>query len=79
MIKAIMESSGCPHFLWVYCLYYVVDLLNVTAHPDLDWRTPTEKAYGHTPDISAFLHFRFWDAVYYFNSESFPDSNEYLG
>ena len=79
MIRAIMEACGCPLILWCYCLYYVIDLLNVTAHPDLNWRTPTEKAYGYTPDISPFLHFRFWDAVYYLDHDSFPSSNEKLG
>ena len=45
----------------------------------LNWRTPTEKAYGYTPDISPFLNFCFWDAVYYLDHDSFPSSNEKLG
>lgn len=56
-----------------------MDLLNHTAHPKLNWRTPFEKAFGTTPDISPYFQFRFWDSVYYYENVSFPNSNEKIG
>ena len=55
-------------------------LLNVVAEPSLNDRTPTEKALGHTPDISPFLHHKFYDPVYYYDdAATFPNSREKLG
>ena len=33
--KAIMDSLDAPPSTWLYCAYYVVDLLNHNAHPKL--------------------------------------------
>lgn len=77
--NAVIDSSGAPPSTWFYCTCYVVDLLNHTAHPKLDWRTPFEKAFGITPDILPYFHFHFWDSVYYFENVTFPQSNEKIG
>ena len=40
-------------------------LNNHCATPFLGWITPIQKRHGYTPDISAFLNFRFYEPVYY--------------
>ena len=77
--RAVMDATGAPPSVWLYCVHYVVDILNMTAHAKLNWRTPFEISSGYTPDISPFLHFRFWDSVVYFEQSSFPNSNELMG
>ena len=47
------------------CLVYVCALLNITASPALDGITPIQTLTGQVPVMSHFLHFSFWDPVYY--------------
>ena len=74
-----MDHTGCPSHLWLYCVYYVCDILNFTAHKKLNWRTPFEKAFGQTPDISPYLYFTFFEAVYYYDNDTYPETRERLG
>ena len=53
-----MDSAGAPPNTWFYCVCYVIDLQNHTAHPKLHWYTPFEKAFGITPDIASVYGFR---------------------
>ncbi|MEL6803635.1 MAG: reverse transcriptase domain-containing protein, partial [Bacteroidota bacterium] len=55
-------------------------LLNILSNKTLDDRTPTEVAFGITPDISAFLQFHFYERVLYLDpTESFPKTKEKTG
>ena len=74
-----MDHTGAPPELWFYCSFYVTDLVNLTASKKLGWHTPTERVFGYTPDISPFLHFTFFEPVYYYDKDTFPESNEKLG
>jgi hypothetical protein len=59
---------------------YMADIHNNTADETLGWITPIEKRKGNTPDISAFLHFKFYERVYYMDSDStFPATKEKAG
>jgi len=50
------------------------------SHPLLENRTAFESSHGYTPDISAILHFSFWDKIYYLDSEAcFPQTKEKEG
>ena len=57
-------------------------LLNVIAHRQLNWRTPTEVCFGYTPDISPFLRYEFYEPVYYYDQlqsrEGYPIPKEKL-
>ena len=75
----IMDHTNTPDSLWVYSTKYAVDLLNHTATKRLKWKTPLEKAFGITPDISALLQFSFYEPVYFFENNQFPDSTELPG
>ena len=44
--RAVLDASGAPPSVWMYAVYYVVDILNLTAHKDLGWRTPFEISSG---------------------------------
>ncbi len=51
-----MDKVGAPNCLWYLCLKYVCVLLNHLTSPGLGYKTPIEKAFGVTPDISALIH-----------------------
>ena len=78
-----MDRSGFPNHLWLRAVIFVSMLLNVIAHRQLNWRTPTETCFGYTPDISPFLRYEFFEAVYYYDEGSarsgYPVSKEKLG
>jgi len=77
----IMDRVNAPNFLWFLCLKYVVQVLNHLATPLLKNRTPIEKAFGVTPDISGLLQFYFYQPIFYLdtNTPAFPKSKELLG
>ena len=54
-------------------MLYVCHLLNATASPALGGLTPLQALTGQVPDIRHFLHFSFWEPIYYKVDESEPD------
>ena len=78
--STIMDRVGSPNQFWVLCAKYIVYILNRMSHPLLEDKTPFERCFGITPDISAIMHHTFYDKVYYLENEtSFPESKERLG
>jgi hypothetical protein len=70
-----LRKSHAPLAFWCYCLQWVADCLNHTAHQHLDWRTPQERLNGMTPDISAF-RFTFFEPVWYYEpTAKYPEPN----
>ena len=59
----VMDRSGCPAFLWLRAAVFVSMLLNVIAHRQLNWSTPTEVCFGSTPDIFPFLRYKNYEPV----------------
>ena len=72
-INALMNLTGAPAHCWLLCMLYVCSLLNATASPALGGLTPLQALTGQVPDISHFLHFSFWEPIYYKVDESEPD------
>ena len=71
----VLRYGKAPLEFWCYCMEFVVSCLNHTAHATLDNRTPTERMFGHTPDISCF-RFRFWEPVWYYEpTAKHPEPN----
>ena len=68
-----MNLTGAPAHCWLLCMLYVCHLLNATASPALGGLTPLQALTGQVPDISHFLHFSFWEPIYYKVDESGPD------
>lgn len=59
---------------------YVVYLLNHLSVPQLNNRTPLEKAFGVTLDVSALMQFHWYEPVlFYDKNQSFPHSRELPG
>jgi Reverse transcriptase (RNA-dependent DNA polymerase) len=77
----LMNLSGAPAYTWLLALMYVCLLLNHLASEALGWKTPLQVLNGQQPDISKFLHFSFFEPVYYHvYSNNFPsESNEEQG
>ena len=72
-INTLMNLTGAPAHCWLLCMLYVYHLLNATASPALGGLTPLQALTGQVPDISYFLHFSFWEPIYYKVDESEPD------
>ena len=68
-----MNRTGAPAHCWLLCMLYVCNLLNATASPALGCLTPLQALTGQVHDISHFLHFSFWEPVYYKVDDSEPD------
>ena len=68
-----MNLTGAPTYCWLLCLVYVCALMNVTASLTLNGITPIQALSGQVPDISHFLHFSFWEPVFYNVDENDPD------
>ena len=74
IVTHILHVTQADLRYWCYCLEYVALLQSVTARRKLGWRTPHERHFGNTPDISAF-RFIFWQPVWYYAPKSsFPHS-----
>ena len=79
-IQVILNRTGAPESVWLYCAKWLADVHNYASQESLDWKTPWEKRHGHTPDISAYLLFPFYDQIYYLDPEQkFPHSKEVPG
>ena len=84
-INTLMNLTEAPAHCWLLCMLYVCHLLNATASPALGGLAPLQALTGQVPDISHFLHFSFWEPIYYKVDESehdhrFPSqSNEKRG
>ena len=73
----VMDWTDAPPWTWILCMVYIVYIINRLAVARLDHLTPTEVAFGITPDISALLLFFFWDPVLYLlENENLPNSKE---
>ena len=65
LVNFLLKKTGAPYSTWLLALEYVCYILNRTATPSLNWKTPLEVLEGDTPDISAIMQYEFWEPVYY--------------
>ena len=72
-INTLMNLTGAPAHCWLLCMLYVCSLLNATASPALEGLTPPQALTGQVPDISHFLHFSFWEPIFYKVDENESD------
>ena len=67
--------SGAPPESWVHIVHFVMYVMNRSARSTLNYRTPYEKLYGQTPDISIMTKFLFWEPVLVHNHvTSYPST-----
>ena len=74
--EGLMNRCGAPNYVWPYAHRYIADINNDSASPFLGWKTPISKRYRYIPDISGYLLYMFWEAVYYKAKDKCPKSNE---
>ena len=65
----IMDRTNTPAKFWLLCVLYVILLSNHIAHASLGNITPIEKAKGYRPDVSKFLQYRWFEPVYYLDTQ----------
>ena len=79
-LEVLMNWTDTPEEEWIDALMYLADVHNILAKESLGWGTPWHIRKGWTPDISAFLHYRWRQPVYYLDcDQSFPASKECPG
>ena len=66
MVARCMRAFNAPPSRHGWCQLWCKDVRNHLASRKLDWRTPTERLTGNTPDISVF-RFHFWQPIEYFD------------
>ena len=75
-----MDRMGAPEICWLLANEYIADVHNICADESLGYRIPREIRHGGVQDISAFLEYRFYEKIFYLDSdESFPSSKEKPG
>jgi hypothetical protein len=62
-IRNLRTRTGASDKVWIWMAKYLVDIHCITADETIGWITPWSKRRGETPDISAFLQFRFYKPV----------------
>ena len=74
--EGLMNRCGAPDFVLQYSHKYIADINNHRASQFLGWKTPISKLNEYTPDISAYLLYMFWEAIYYKAKDKFPNSTK---
>jgi hypothetical protein len=78
-VTHLLHVTQAPITLWCYALDYLIFVWCRIARRSLDWRTPYERHWGHTPDISV-CRYTFWQPIWYYVPHcSFPESKMLKG
>ena len=79
-VPALLDRVNAPDTLWFMASQYLSQVHNICADESLNWQVPIAVRTGITPDISAFLQFRFWEPILYLDPEAaWPSSKEKPG
>jgi hypothetical protein len=76
-----LRKTGTPVEFWCYAIEWAARILSLTAKnlPALKSRTPEEAMVGHTPDISEFAHYTWFEWVWYRDVAAYPETSISLG
>jgi hypothetical protein len=76
-----LRKTGTPVEFWCYAIEWVARILSLTAQnlPALKSRTPEEAMVGHTPDISEFAHYTWFEWVWYQDVTAYSETSISLG
>ena len=73
--KRSKGNRNFPDRLWDYAMVHEADLLQLFPRGPNE-RTGFELVHGHTPDISEFADFAFYDLVWYYDGPSKTESSK---
>ena len=78
--RRFMSQSASPLALWDFCCLYTVELRNRICRPlaKLKGRTPYEVLTGNTPDISEYLEFSWYQPVWFYEPDVYPQQNKQI-
>jgi len=76
-VRRLMSRTNTPLPLWDFCCQYTVELRNRIARPlpQLHGRTPYEVLTGNTPDVSEYLEFCWFQPIWFYEPNVFPEQN----
>jgi hypothetical protein len=79
-VRRFMMRTQTPLLLWDFCCLYTTELRNRIARPvpKLNGRTPYEILTGSTPDVSEFLEFTWYQPIWYYEPDVFPEQTKHL-
>ena len=76
-MQVLLDRLGALNDEWLTCIEYLADVHNIISDESLDYQAPMYKRSGCIPNISAYLHFHYYQLVLCLDSEeSFPKSKE---
>jgi len=74
-VRHTLEKTGASKRLRDYCTLYHSELRNFTAHPHFKLHGHTPYVTGHTPDISEYLDYSWYETVWYHDQDApFPET-----
>ena len=74
-----MNQTGAPDEAWPWACKYIAQVNNICATLVHGSKTPISICHGYTPDIPAYLQFRFWEKVNFKFYEQSPGPKEAVG
>jgi len=79
-VRRLMSRYNTPLPLWDFCCQYTVELRNRIARPlpQLHGRTPYEVLTGNTPDVSEYLEFCWFQPIWFYEPNVFPEQIDNL-
>ena len=63
--KQLMNQTGADSGSWAWAHKHIASENKHCATPVQGWKTPISVRHGHTPDVSIFLQFQFWEKVHF--------------
>jgi hypothetical protein len=75
-----MKARNVPLRLWDFCCKWVCSIKACTASNSfsMEGRTPWEVVHGKTPDISSLAEYDFYEPVWYYDAQDFPEPKRRL-
>jgi hypothetical protein len=80
-IRRLMAKHNAPRCLWDFCGCYAAEIRCLTAQPlySLHGRTAYELVTGDTPDISEYMEFEWYQAIWHYEHNAFPEERRLIG
>src|SRR5210317_1142203 len=78
-VEVLMIRTGADDRVWPWAYMYFSDINSICATPILGRKMPISVRHGYTPDISAYLLYKFWEPIYFKIDKKSPSTKELEG